>query len=61
MLPVFARRNGFFDYSLSVSEPIELGRRPGAEALRAGAQQAVSAMQAWVEQSPTQWFHFTGE
>jgi len=61
VLPVFARRNGFFDYSLTISEPIALGRRPSAEALQAGAQQAVSAMQAWVEQSPTQWFHFSDE
>lgn len=61
VLPVFARRDGFFDYALRVSEPIALGRRPGAEALQAGAQQAVSAMQAWVEQSPTQWFHFADE
>lgn len=61
VLPVFARRNGFFDYALRVSEPIALGRRPGAEALRAGAEQAVSAMQAWVQQCPTQWFHFADE
>jgi lauroyl/myristoyl acyltransferase len=61
VLPVFARRDGFFDYALRVSEPIALRRRPSAEALQAGAQQAVSAMQAWVEQSPTQWFHFADE
>jgi predicted LPLAT superfamily acyltransferase len=61
VLPVFARRDGFFDYALTVSEPIALGRRPGAEALQAGAQRAVSAMQAWVEQCPTQWFHFADE
>ena len=46
VLPVFARRNGFFDYALRVSEPVALGRRPSPEALQAGAQQAVSAMQA---------------
>jgi KDO2-lipid IV(A) lauroyltransferase len=58
VLPVFARRVGFFDYQLEISEPIALGRRPSAEELQAAAQQAISAMQAWIEQSPTQWFHF---
>jgi lauroyl/myristoyl acyltransferase len=58
VLPVFARRIGFFDYELEISDPIALGRRPSAEELRAGAQQAVSAMQAFVERCPTQWFHF---
>jgi lauroyl/myristoyl acyltransferase len=61
VLPVFARRIGFFDYELEISEPIAVGRRPSAEELRAGAQQAVSAMQAFVERCPTQWFHFAEE
>jgi KDO2-lipid IV(A) lauroyltransferase len=61
VLPVFARRLGFFEYELEISEPIELGRRPRAEELHAAAQQAVDAMQAWVEQCPTQWFHFADE
>ena len=60
-LPVFARRNGFFDYSLRVSEPIALGRRAGPESLEAAAQQALSAMQACVRQCPTQWFHFADD
>ncbi len=58
VLPVFARRLGFFDYELEVSEPIAFSRRPSGEELQAGAQQAVSAMQLFIEQSPTQWFHF---
>jgi phosphatidylinositol dimannoside acyltransferase len=61
VLPVFARRVGFFDYQLAISEPIALGRRPSSEQLRAAAQQAVDAMQAWVEQCPTQWFHFADD
>ena len=61
VLPVFARRLGFFEYELAISEPITLGRRASAEQLRAAAQQAVGAMQAHVEQSPTQWFHFADE
>jgi KDO2-lipid IV(A) lauroyltransferase len=61
VLPVFARRNGFFDYSLRVSEPIALGRHADAEVLQSAAQQAVSAMQAWIQQCPTQWFHFADD
>ncbi len=61
MLPVFARRVGFFEYELEISEPIALGRRASADELQAGAQQAVAAMQAFVQQCPTQWFHFADE
>jgi lauroyl/myristoyl acyltransferase len=61
VLPVFARRNGFFDYALTISEPIALARRPSADALQAGAQRALGAMQAWVQQCPTQWFHFSDD
>lgn len=59
VVPVFARRLGFFDYELEISEPIAVGRRPEPDQLRAGAQQAVSAMQAFVAECPTQWFHFS--
>jgi lauroyl/myristoyl acyltransferase len=59
LLPVFARRRGFFEYELEISEPILVGRRPRPEELQAGAQQAVSAMQAFLAECPTQWFHFT--
>jgi predicted LPLAT superfamily acyltransferase len=56
---VFGRRRGFFDYELQIAEPVKLPRRPSAEALSAGAQHAADAMQAFVSQCPTQWFHFT--
>jgi KDO2-lipid IV(A) lauroyltransferase len=58
VVPVFARRLGFFDYELEVSEPIRLGRRAGPEELLAAAQAGASAMEAFVRRSPTQWFHF---
>ena len=61
VVPVFARRRGFFDYELEISEPIALGRRPTPEQLGAAAQQAVSAMERVVSASPTQWFHFSDE
>lgn len=58
VVPVFARRIGFFDYELDIAEPIALGRRPSREALEAAAAQAARAMQAAVQRCPTQWFHF---
>jgi KDO2-lipid IV(A) lauroyltransferase len=61
VLPVFARRTGFFEYELEISEPIVLGRRPSSEELQGAAQQAVNAMQAFVQHCPTQWFHFGEE
>lgn len=59
VVPVFARRVGFFDYELSVAEPIGFGRRASQAELSNGAQAAADAMQAFVAASPTQWFHFT--
>ena len=61
VVPVFARRLGFFDYELEVAEPIRLERRPTPEELQLAAQTAISAMQAFVQESPTQWFHFVDD
>jgi lauroyl/myristoyl acyltransferase len=58
VVPVFSRRTGFFEYELTVGEPIGLGRRPSEAELLAAAQRAADTMQAFVRQSPTQWFHF---
>lgn len=58
VVPVFSRRTGFFDYELTVAEPIELERRPSPEALLEAGQTAATAMEAFIAQSPTQWFHF---
>jgi KDO2-lipid IV(A) lauroyltransferase len=61
VVPVFARRLGFFEYELRISEPISLGRRPSPEELRQSAVRAVGAMEAFVRDCPTQWFHFGRE
>jgi KDO2-lipid IV(A) lauroyltransferase len=60
VVPVFARRLGFFEYDLSVARPITLSRRPEAAELIAAAQNAADAMQDAIRESPTQWFHFGG-
>jgi phosphatidylinositol dimannoside acyltransferase len=59
LVPVFARRTAFFEYELSIAEPIRLSRRADARELTAAAQRATDAMQAWIRRAPTQWFHFT--
>lgn len=59
IVPVFARRLGFFEYELTIAEPIAIGRRPSADELKRAATQAVGAMQASVRTNPTQWFHFS--
>ena len=61
VLPVFARRVGFFDYELEVAEPVRLGRRASPEELQSAAQTAITAMQAFVQKAPTQWFHFVDD
>lgn len=61
VVPVFARRRGFFEYELVVSEPIALGRRPTDEELKRAAGQAIRAMEAFVQSCPTQWFHFVDD
>jgi KDO2-lipid IV(A) lauroyltransferase len=58
VVPVFSRRVGYFDYELEVAKPIVLARRSKSAELLAGAQSAADAMQAFVRQCPTQWFHF---
>jgi phosphatidylinositol dimannoside acyltransferase len=60
VVPVFARRNGFFDYELTVAEAIVVPRRPSAAELLTAAQTAADAMQESIRRAPTQWFHFTG-
>ncbi|RYZ08889.1 MAG: hypothetical protein EOO73_06230 [Myxococcales bacterium] len=61
VLPVFARRRGFFDYELSISTAISVGRRPSAGELQVAAESAAGAMEAFVRDCPTQWFHFSAE
>lgn len=58
VVPLFARRRGYFEYEVVVSPPIELARDASAERLTAAAQEAAAAMAAFIRQSPTQWFRF---
>jgi KDO2-lipid IV(A) lauroyltransferase len=58
ILPVFTRRLGFMRYEAIVAPAIRLPRRPNAEQLDGAAQQIMSAMERFVRENPTQWFHF---
>lgn len=58
ILPLFARRRGFFEYDLSVYPPIELTRNAERSDLVRAAQAAADAMQGFIRESPTQWFNF---
>jgi KDO2-lipid IV(A) lauroyltransferase len=58
ILPVFARRLGYFDYELTMRPRIEVSGRPGAAELRSAAEQTARAMEQFIGACPTQWFHF---
>jgi phosphatidylinositol dimannoside acyltransferase len=57
-LPVFTRRLGYFDYELRVHEARSVPRRPDPGIVEAEAQVALTALEQFVRDCPTQWFHF---
>lgn len=60
LIPVFARRLGYFNYEVSVSPAISIPRRAERDALCEAAERARDALAAFVHANPTQWFHFAG-
>jgi KDO2-lipid IV(A) lauroyltransferase len=58
LLPVFCRRLGYFDYEICVGELCWLPRRPHPSAVSEAAQAALTALEQFVRDCPTQWFHF---
>ena len=58
ILPLFARRRGFFEYDLVVHPPIELSRKASRADFERAAQAAADAMQGFIRERPTQWFNF---
>jgi KDO2-lipid IV(A) lauroyltransferase len=58
VVPMFARRVGFFDYEFSVGPAIELSSRPSAAELSGAAGRAAAEMERFIRAHPTQWFHF---
>jgi KDO2-lipid IV(A) lauroyltransferase len=58
ILPVFTRRRGFLDYEIRLYEPIFLAQSADDAALAAAAQAAAAAMEDFIREDPTHWFHF---
>jgi phosphatidylinositol dimannoside acyltransferase len=61
IVPVFTRRRGFLDYEIRVYAPIVLDRGADDQALEAAARAAVTAMEDFIREDPTHWFHFVPE
>ncbi|HEX6767178.1 MAG TPA: hypothetical protein VF103_16890, partial [Polyangiaceae bacterium] len=58
VIPLFAVREGYFDYRVEVEAPIVLGPGSGPGALVDAARSAANALERFVRAHPTQWFHF---
>jgi phosphatidylinositol dimannoside acyltransferase len=58
LVPLFARRVGFFDYEFSAAPAIQLPRKPSATELAVAAGRAAAEMERFIRAHPTQWFHF---
>jgi KDO2-lipid IV(A) lauroyltransferase len=59
VIPVFARRLGYFRYEVVIRPAIEVSRSANAAGIRAAAERATGEMAAFLRQNPTQWFHFS--
>ena len=58
IVPVFTRRLGYMEYEVHVDQPVRLPRRPAPADLDAAARALLGAMERFVRDNPTQWFHF---
>jgi KDO2-lipid IV(A) lauroyltransferase len=58
VVPLFARRQGYFDYEVTIVPHVELPPRPKGPQLAEAAQKAASEMERYIRAWPTQWFNF---
>jgi lauroyl/myristoyl acyltransferase len=58
LVPVFARRCGYFDYEISFGPAGRLSRRPGPDELASAARDVVDELARFVRANPNDWFHF---
>ncbi len=58
VVPVFTRRMGYMRYEVTSCPPISLPRRPSEDELSEAARRIASAMESFLRENPTQWFHF---
>jgi KDO2-lipid IV(A) lauroyltransferase len=59
VIPLFAVRRGYFDYTIEVEPAISLGPARGSAARKRAADASVKALERFVRAHPTQWFHFS--
>jgi KDO2-lipid IV(A) lauroyltransferase len=60
VVPVFARRLGYFRYEVVIRPAIEVPRGADESAIRRAAEHATEEMAQFLRENPTQWFHFSG-
>lgn len=58
VVPVFARRLGYFRYEVVIRPAIEISRGADQGAIRRAAERATVEMTTFLRENPTQWFHF---
>jgi KDO2-lipid IV(A) lauroyltransferase len=58
LVPVFCARLGYFEYEVSIGEPIRIEVRPTREQLKSAACKAASGLESFLQKYPTQWFNF---
>ncbi len=61
ILPVFASREGHFDYRVEVGFPVVVPRSADHEEQTSAARFVVRQMESFLRAHPTQWFHFDAE
>jgi KDO2-lipid IV(A) lauroyltransferase len=61
LVPMFARRRGFFQYDVVVGAPVRLAHRPSAAELALAARVVAEGLERFLRDNPTQWFHFAPE
>jgi KDO2-lipid IV(A) lauroyltransferase len=61
VLPVFASREGFFDYRVDVGFPVVVPPGASAEEYEQAAGFVLRQMETFLRAHPTQWFHFEAE
>jgi len=60
VIPLFAAREGYFSYRVTVEAPLTLGPEAGGRQRSDAARAAAEALERFVRAHPTQWFHFAG-
>ena len=58
LVPVFCARLGYFEYEVSIGEPIRIEVRPTREQLKSAACKATLGLESFLQKYPTQWFNF---